>query len=248
MSYLGLGRFQLLAAFVGSVAGRWTWSAPSGNRTPGPGPTRQSKSELCHFCVYFFFFFFKPESRNWKKNQSLFVFLFSIRASFPSYVVAFLLFPLSIHELHPDDCWGFLLPLLLLSCLVFILTPLHTCTLFYCCLLLSFLSFFFSKETLSSFFPFFSSFSSCSFGMWRASCLIDWNWRRLPFSSWPFVTDQTGGVCREDQRIVRRDDRWWLARPRQCRLLHRSRFFTYQGIIYIYIYVLLCVCVCIYIC
>ena len=41
----GLGRFQLLAAFVGSVAGRWTRSAPPGDRTAGSGPTRQGPSE-----------------------------------------------------------------------------------------------------------------------------------------------------------------------------------------------------------
>ena len=72
---------------------------------------------------------------------------------------------------------------------------------------------------------------------WRGPCLIDWidvvclsllfPFFLTAFSPWE--TDQAGGFRREDQRVVRRDDRWRLARSRQRRLLQRPRFLTYQG-------------------
>lgn len=119
VTFLGLGRFQLLAAFVGSVAGRWTWSAPSGNRTPGPGPTRQSKSELRHFIL---------SARKPGKlkptffSPAPFLFHFFFSTAGPSYVVgSSFVSSIRIHEPHPDECWGFLLPPSS-SCFVFILT------------------------------------------------------------------------------------------------------------------------------
>lgn len=137
------------------------------NAWPWPNSTKQE------WVAPFYF----VRSKTWKIETNLF-FACSFFISFffstagPSYVVgSSFVSSIRIHEPHPDECWGFLLPPSS-SCFVFILTLTYSpssssIVVGYC--LDRFLLFFLLR-----------GISFC-LGMWRASCLIDWNWRCLPF-------------------------------------------------------------------
>lgn len=101
-----------------------------------------------------------------------------------------------IHEPHPDECWGFLLPPF---CFVFILTLTYSSSssivVGYC--LDRFLFFFLAVGDI---FFLFGDVTGIMFNRLKLTLFAFFISRRIG-------TDQTGGVCREDQRIVRRDDR-----------------------------------------